>query len=103
GGLLDFNYAVLIYLQVKLDQAGYPNWLRVFDGQHEWPPAAVMNEAFAWLRVESMLGKREPRDERYIVDELASAVATAEKQSASGDLLNAWRQYEQIAVTYHEL
>ena len=103
AGLLDFNYPELIALQDKLAQAGYPHWLRVFDGQHEWAPAAVMNEAFAWFRVQSMLGKREPRDERFIGDELASAVATAEKQSASGDLLAAWRQYKQIAVTYHEL
>ena len=103
AGLLDFNYPELIALQDKLEQAGYPHWLRVFDGQHEWAPAAVMNEAFAWFRVQAMLGKREPRDERFIGDELASAVATAEKQSANGDLLAAWRQYKQIAVTYHEL
>ena len=103
AGLVDFNYPELIALQDKLEQAGYPRWLRVFDGQHEWAPAAVMNEAFAWFRVQAMLGKREPRDERFIGDELASAVATAEKQSANGDLLAAWRQYKQIAVTYHEL
>ena len=50
-----------------------------------------------------MLSKREPRDERFIGDELASAVATAEKQSASGDLLAAWRQNEQIANTFSGL
>ncbi len=102
-GVLDFNYPELITLQDKLEQAGYPNWLRVFDGQHEWAPAPVMNEAFAWFRVQSMREAREPRDEQFIARELAGAVAAAEKYAASGDLLAASRQYKQIAVTYHEL
>src|SRR5258706_10606443 len=102
-GVLDFNYPELITLQDKLEQAGYPNWLRVFDGQHEWAPAPVMNEAFAWFRVQSMREAREPRDEQFIAAELAGTVADAEKYTASGDLLAAWRQNEQIANTFSGL
>jgi len=103
AGLLDFNYPELITLQDKLEQAGYPHWLRVFDGRHEWAPAAVMNEAFAWFRVQAMREKREPRDEQFITAELSGAVAAAEKYVASRDALAASRQYKQIAATYHEL
>jgi hypothetical protein len=103
AGVLDFNYPELITLQDRLEQVGYPHWLRVFDGQHEWAPAAVMNEAFAWFRVQSMREKREPRDEQFIAAEVADAAAAAEKYVASGDVLAARRQYKQIVATYHEL
>jgi len=103
AGVLDFNYPELITLQDKLEQAGYPHWLRVFDGQHEWAPAAVMNEAFGWFRVQSMRETREPRDEQFIAAELAGTVADAEKYTASGDLLAAWRQNGQIANTFSGL
>ena len=99
-GNLDFNYSELIPLQEKLDRSGFPHWLRVFAGRHEWAPAEVMAEAFAWFRVESIREKREPRDEQFIAAEFASAVAVAEKYAASGDLLTAWRQYKQIGATY---
>jgi len=102
AGLLDFNYPELITLQDKLEQAAYPHWLRVFDGQHEWAPAAVMNEAFAWFRVQAMREKREPRDDKLISVAMTEAVASAEKYIASKDMLAAWRQYKQIAETYNE-
>jgi len=103
AGVLDFNYPELIELQGKLEQAGYPHWLRVFDGQHEWATSAVMNEAFAWFKVQSMLGRREPRDDKFVSIAMADAVASAEKYTASGDMLAAWRQYKQVAESYNEI
>jgi len=102
-GNLDFNYSELIPLQEKLEQAGFPHWLRVFAGPHEWASAEVMAEAFGWFRVQSIREKREPRDEQFIAAEFASAVAVAEKYATSGDLLAAWRQYKQIGATYEGL
>lgn len=99
-GNLDFNYTELIPLQDKLEQAGYPHWLRVFDGVHEWAPAPVMEEAFAWFRMQAMRTNREPRDDTFAGTELKTVVSVAEKQSANGELLFAWRQYKQIAETY---
>lgn len=103
AGLLDFNYPELIALQDKLEQGGYPHWLRVFDGQHEWAPAEVMGEAFAWFRVQSMREKREPRDEKFMTAAMADVTAAAEKYAGGGEVLAAWRQYKQIAETYDEI
>ena len=99
-GNVDFNYSELIPLQDKLEQAGYPHWLRVFDGVHEWAPAPVMEEAFAWFRMQAIRANREPRDDTFVGMELKTGVAIAEKQSANGELLSAWRQYKQIAEAY---
>lgn len=102
-GTLDFNYPELIGLQDKLEQAGYPHWLRVFAGVHEWAPADVMGEAFVWFRAQSMREKREPRDDKFVGVAMTDAAAAAEKYAASGDMLAAWRQYKQITETYNEI
>jgi hypothetical protein len=99
-GNLDFNYSEVIPLQEKLELASYPHWLRVFDGGHEWAPAEVMSEAFAWFHIQAMRTSREPRDEKLISTELMTAVAAAEKYLANGDALSSWRQYKQIVATY---
>jgi len=90
-------------LQEKLEQAGYPHWLRAFDGRHEWAPAGVMNEAFAWFRIQAMRGNRAARNDNFISMELKTSAAEAEKFSANGDALAAYRQYKQIGATYEEL
>lgn len=99
-GFLDFNYSELIPLQDKLEQAGYPHWLRIFDGQHQWAPSEVMSEALAWFKTQAMISDREPRDEVFLTAQQRIFVDAAKKETASGDLLSAWRLYRQIAATY---
>lgn len=102
-GLLDFNYSEVIPLQDKLEQADYPHWLRVFEGQHQWAPPEVMDEALGWFRIQAMRGNRDPHDEKFISDEFKAAVAVAERYSSKGDTLGAWRQYKQIVEAYDGL
>ncbi len=99
-GNLDFNYSEVIPLQEKLEQAGFPHWLRLFDGPHQWAPAEVMDEALAWFRIQAMRNNREPRGENFILSELEKLSSVAEKDVAGGDVLSARRKYKQIAATY---
>src|SRR5262249_34951532 len=103
AGVMDFNYSELISLQEILEQAGYPHWLRVFDGGHDWAPAEVNDEAFAWFRILATKTNREPRDEEFLAEKLKESLAAAEKYAESGDVLFAWRQYKQIAATFNGL
>lgn len=102
-GNVDFNYIELISLQEALEKAGAPHWLRIFDGPHEWAPAAVMEEALPWFRLQAMKTQREPRDAQFVEAQFAKAKAHAESLESSGDALNAWREYLQIAATYDSL
>jgi tetratricopeptide (TPR) repeat protein len=102
-GTLDFNYREVIPLQDALAKAGYPHWLRIFEGVHEWPPSEVMAEALAWLRIQAMKTQREPRDQNFIDAQFSKAQNRAGAFEQSGDLLNAWREYLQIAATYESL
>ena len=102
-GTLDFNYREVIPLQDALAKAGYPHWLRIFEGAHEWPPSEVMTEALIWFRIQAMKTQREPRDQNFIDAQFSKAQNRAGAFEQSGDLLNAWREYLQIAATYESL
>ena len=102
-GTVDFNYPEMIPLQDSLAEAGYPHWLRVFEGKHEWPPAEVMEEALAWFRIQSMKVGRDPRDPKFIDAQLTKAQGRAQALEKSGELLGAWREYSQMAATYDSL
>ncbi len=97
-GTLDFNYPEVIILQDKLAQATYRHWLRIFEGPHQWAPADVVDEAFAWFRIQAMQS-----DKSVVESQFASARNRAASLEQSGDLLDAWRQYAQIVGTYGSL
>lgn len=102
-GTLDFNYSEVVPLQDSLMKAGYPHWLRIFEGVHQWPPSEVMEEAFAWFRIQAMKTQREPLNQNFIESQLAKSLARASSIEQTGDLLSAWREYLQIAATFDAL
>jgi len=102
-GLLDFNYREVVPLQDLLAKAGYPRWLRIFDGAHEWAPADVMEEALAWFRIQAMKSQREPRDQVFLNAQFSKMQARADALEQSGDLLAAWRESSQVVATFDGL
>ena len=102
-GMFDFNYPEMIPLQDKLGQAGYHTWLRIFEGSHQWAPAEVMDEAFAWFRIEGMQSRLEPVDKSVLELQFADAVKHADSLEQAGDMLDAWREYVQMVSTYGSL
>ena len=102
-GVFDFNYSEVLPLQDKLNQAGYAHWLRVFDGQHQWAPAEVMQEALEWFQVQAQKSRSSPRDAAFLNAQFAKDVARANSLEQSGNLLNAWRENLQIAATFDGL
>ena len=101
-GSFDFNYGEMIGLDKALRKSGSPHFLRRFEGPHQWPPAGVLEEALAWLRLQAMKTNREPRDDSFIA---AQGHAAFERASAfeSADLFAAWFEYAQAAETLEGL
>jgi tetratricopeptide (TPR) repeat protein len=102
-GIYDFNYPELSELDDKLEQAGFPHALRHFDGSHQWPPASVNDEAFAWFQLIAMKQNRAPRDEAFITQQKDEAIARAKALEQSGQVYEAWREYRQAAATFEGL
>lgn len=99
-GTYDFNYPELSDLDDKLEQAGFPHALRHFDGTHQWAPANVMDEAFAWFQLIAMKQNRAARDEAFITQEKSEAIARAKALEQSGQMYEVWREYRQAAATF---
>ena len=102
-GDADFNYSELIPLQDALEKATFPHRLRIFDGLHEWAPPMVIDEALAWFRIQAMKSQREPRDDEFLSAQFETAERRAAAFEQSGDLLEASREYRQIAQTFDSL
>jgi predicted esterase len=102
-GVYDFNYPELDELDKKLEAADFPHVLQRFDGSHEWAPAGVMDEAFAWFELMAMKQNREPRNADFIASQEKEAVARAEALQHSGNDYEAWREYRQAAATFDGL
>lgn len=102
-GTLDFNFRELIPLQVKLALAGYPHWLRTFAGPHEWASSETMDEALAWFRVQAIKSKLTPSDNPFIRDQFTKSRARADSFAQRLEVLDAFREYAQIAATYEGL
>jgi hypothetical protein len=102
-GDFDFNYPEVSQLDEKLEQSGLPHALRHFDGPHQWAPAAVVDEAFAWFRLIAMREAREPHDDTFIAAQKDAATGRARAFEQSGDLYAAWREDLQASAALEGL
>ncbi len=101
-GSLDFNYGEMIALNDALAKFKSPHFLRRFEGPHQWPPAAVYDEALAWLRLQAMKSGREPRDDGFISSQFKLESRRAE-QLENSEPFAAWFEYRQAAETFDGL
>ncbi len=99
-GMFDFNYGEMIQLDARLGELHYAHVLERFDGAHEWAPANVMDDAFAWFRLIAMKDGREARDQAFIKEQAAVAEKRAESLISAGDAYEGWFDYRQDADTF---
>lgn len=102
-GSYDFNYAEVVQLDAKLQALGYLHFMREFEGPHQWAPAPVMEEAFAWFRLVAMKGGREPRDDAFVASQASQTAERARALEQSGELYAAWKEYRQAEQTFSGL
>jgi predicted esterase len=102
-GTFDFNYSEVVGLDATLGSLRYAHTLRRFDGPHQWAPATVMNEAFAWFRLISMKDGHEERDMAFVRAQAEEVEKRAKSLEAAGDPYGAWKEYRQAADTFDGL
>jgi hypothetical protein len=76
AGNEDFNYSEMKKYDL-LDLAGrrLKHTLITFDGKHEWPPAAAMEQAFLWLELNNMRTNPAEKNDSLIAKNLADESA----------------------------
>jgi hypothetical protein len=102
-GDADFNYAEFSQLRPKLDSSGLRYVIRVFEGPHGWAPADVWLEALNWMDIQSMAAGTLPRDPSRIRAALDASLVRAKSFETSGDLLEAYREYQSVVRNWHDL
>jgi hypothetical protein len=91
AGLLDFNYPELVTLDGRLETLNFAHFLRRFDGSHQWAPAEIWLEVFAWADLLAIKTKHKDRDDAFIAGQLANFSATAQNLEQGGDRYLAWQ------------
>jgi predicted esterase len=103
AGLVDFNLGEVVDLDAKLGALHYAHAFREFDGTHEWAPASVMDEAFAWFRLMAMKSGREKSDAAFVTEQIAEAEKRAKTLELAGDVYGSWKENRQAADTFDGL
>ena len=102
-GNVDFNFPEVTRLDQALAAAGYPHFLRYFEGPHQWAPSEVAEQALAWFRLVAMKEDLAPRDADFIAQQRDAEIARAKSLEQSGNLFYAWREYNQAIATFDGL
>jgi len=89
GGEGDMNLTDLVSLNTELDKTQTAHRIIIFDGKHEWAPAATMNIAFMGLQLDAMRAGIIPKDNAFISRCVAKSKARLEVYTRAGQLLKA--------------
>lgn len=95
AGTEDFNYPEIFLMNERLEKLSVPHFFRVFDGPHEWAPAAAMEDALAWFRIQAMKTGHESRNDAFLQQQLLFAMQRSQKLEQAGDHYAAWKEYRQ--------
>jgi predicted esterase len=66
AGTADFNMNEMLQLDQPLTRAGIRHCIAAFRGKHEWPPAAVMEDAVKWTILNNMRDGRLKPDPDFL-------------------------------------
>jgi predicted esterase len=99
----DFNLPEMRALAADLDAAAVPNRLEIWDGGHEWAPAAVCALAVEWMELRATRTGSRPRDEALLDQWLRRDLERARQREAGGALVEAARAFAAVARDFDGL
>ena len=103
AGTEDFNYPEMRNLTRAFDRLGLANRFATFDGGHDWLPAALAEEAIAWLELQAMKSERRARDEALINEWFEQSVSRARAAEAAGKSYEAYIRFNDAASDFKGL
>jgi hypothetical protein len=95
-GNADMNYPEFVELRPRLNAAAISYRIRIFEGEHDWAPPEVWDEALKWMDVQAMARGLIARDTARIEKALRDDMIRARGFEAKRDWLAALREYEAI-------
>jgi len=95
-GNRDFNYLEIRKTDKRLEAMGASHFLIVYDGEHEWPPSPIMNDALLWLEFRAISDGKTPRNDSLIEKSYSKFVEKLDFYQTSDSVLEAYRQCKRI-------
>ncbi len=84
-GLNDLNFHEVLDFDLQADKLGLRHCLKVFAGAHEFPPAAVFEDALLWFNIQNNKDAKETKNAMSICQKRLQALI--KKQFLDGDKL----------------
>lgn len=103
AGTEDFNYPEMRQLAQSLDSFGVANRFAVFEGSHDWAPAALCTEAIEWMELQAMKRGRRDKDERLLEALFNKRVERVRTDEAAGKSYETYLGYDAIARDFKGL
>jgi predicted esterase len=99
----DFNLPEMRALAADLEAAAIPNRLEIWDGGHEWAPAAVCALAVEWMELRSMRAGARTRNDGLLDEWFRRDLDRARQREAEGALMEAGRAFAAAAADFEGL
>ncbi len=93
-GNQDFNWGEIAELRRKREESGLPYRVEVFDGEHQWASAEIVEEAIEWMQLKAMQTGSLRRDDTFIgqfFNEMEARAKEAENRRDAIGQLSAYR------------
>jgi tetratricopeptide (TPR) repeat protein len=90
-------------LRRKLQAAGLPFKIRVFDGGHDWPTADICTEAIEWMEIQAMKSGKREKDAALIEELFQKRLKKAEEEKINGLLHQAADEFQSITSDFKSL
>ena len=103
AGTGDFNYDEMRALDAALDPFGTPHRFEYFEGEHQWPDAAVCGRAIDWMELQAMRSGLRDRDEALTDHLHATMTSDARRLEEAGHSYAAWIRFQAIVEDFSSL
>jgi dienelactone hydrolase len=93
-GNQDFNWGEIVTIRREREEMGSPYRARVFPGEHQWAPPAVIEDAVEWIHLKAMQASIQPKDAAFIdrfFGRMQDEARAAEQQKNAIEQLSAYR------------
>jgi predicted esterase len=99
-GTSDFNYYEMSELDRTMDAVHLPHRIELWEGPHDWPPAALAGQGLAWLDLTAMQSGLREKVPALIAPLWAADGDQARVQEAAGKLWQAHHTWEAMVAEY---
>jgi dienelactone hydrolase len=99
-GNQDFNWGEIVELRRKREEWGLPYRVEVFDGEHQWASAEIVEEAIEWMQLKAMQTGSLRRDDAFIGQVFKEMEARAKEAENRRDAIGQLSAYRSLVSDF---